>query len=140
MTETIVLPSDKTAGAITGGEHNEKGLYDLITYTGLENANRASLHAIHETTAIGRENTLRSEAATLAIVKDSLFQTSQMVNDVKNHVTAEASALRTMFLETSHRQELAARDAEARSVRTALQDAKDEISALKIKANATVAI
>lgn len=140
MSETVLLPSTGNAGLVTGGHNDNKGLYDLLLANNFDNASRFNLNAIHETSAISRENSLKAQNETVAAVKDHLYETSKMVSDVKNHVTAENASVKQLILEHSHRHETLVRTLENARIIAELQDAKDEISALKIKANATVAI
>lgn len=133
MTETIVLPSDKTAGAITGSDHGRSNIHEFVLQSGLENAHRANLHATHETTALIRDRVSETSKDNMAAIKEVQFETAKMVADVRQKVIEDGNATRALILEKFHQQEL-------RLVSVSLQDAKDEIIALKIKAGASPAL
>lgn len=138
MTETVILPNGNTNGLVTGGHSNDRGLSELISLGHLETANKFNLNAIHETSAIARENALRAESKTVEVVKDNLFEMSKMVHDVKHHVTTESSALKALILEQSNKNEALTRQLENDRIRESLRDSKADILALKIKNTATV--
>lgn len=76
----------------------------------------------------------------LQATKDAHIATERSNLDVKNHVSVEAAATRQLILEHSVRTSDAIRAMETAAIRSQLQDAKDEVTALKLTAKAAVSI
>jgi hypothetical protein len=73
-------------------------------------------------------------------IKDAQVENVRTALDVKNHVSTEAAATRLMIAEHTRRTEDLIRNVDTTNIRAALQDAKDEVTALKLTAKATPTI
>lgn len=141
MSETVILPNSGSSGAVVqdggGRGHN---LAELVTLSGLQTSHNFGLNATHTTTAMVRDRILETHATTLAAIKDSQFNTVQAVKDVQSQIIAENAATRAMVADKFTAMQFAALDIQAKQQATALQDAKDEIIALRTKFSNTTSV
>lgn len=91
-------------------------------------------------TAGGRHHDHSKDFFLLQAIKDAHIETAKVALDVKNHVTVEAGHTRLLVAESSRRTEDLVRGIEAGNVRAQLQDAKDEVTTLKVLAAAKPAV